>query len=50
MRSASAPAATHPIAPAATTRNATPPAPASETSPETARLAAMNAGTHVHIA
>jgi hypothetical protein len=49
-RSASAPAATQPMAPAATTRNATPLAPAAGTSPEMARLAAMKAGTQVHMA
>ena len=49
-RSARAPAATQPMAPAATIRKATPLAPSASTLPETARLAAMKAGTQVHIA
>jgi hypothetical protein len=40
----------HPTAPAATTRNATALALLASTSPEIARLAAMKAGTQVHMA
>ena len=49
-RSATSPATTHPSPPEATTRNAPRLASDASLSPPAAKLAAMNSGTHVHIA
>ena len=49
-RSATAPATTHPTAPAATTTKAARLASAGSVTPAAARLATKNSGTHVHIA
>ena len=49
-RSAMAPATMQPSPPAPTTRNAARLAMAGSTSPAAAKLAAKNAGIHVHIA